>query len=175
MSTRAPFSLVGWDVIEEMTELAKQTPVDGCFVEVGVYRGGTAWYLANLAESQGRQFFGYDTFSGIPSREEFDSHQVGDFNDTSFEEVQQAVPYATFIRGTFPDSAVEMSPVAFVHLDCDQYRSYIDSINFLLPRMLPGGVMWFDDFCLPGAAKAITELCGDRLISSTTGKHYIRS
>ena len=48
-----PLSVVGEDVIADMLDLAASTP-PGAFVEVGVYRGGTAWHLAQLAEQQKR-------------------------------------------------------------------------------------------------------------------------
>ena len=44
----------------------------------------------------------------------------------------------------------------FVHLDCDQYKSYKDAIEYLAPRMVPCGVIWCDDVdCLPGAGEAM--------------------
>ncbi len=81
-------------------------------------------------------------------------------------------PAAVVTAGVFPASAVDMGPLAFVHLDCDQYRSYHEAIEFLLPKMVPGGVMWFDDSpALDGARKAVTEFFGDRL-KEAVGKHY---
>lgn len=159
-------TLVGDDVLNALVEVSKTTP-PGCFVEVGVYKGGTGWLLSQVAEMQGREIYLYDTFTGIPyTQEGIDNHKVGDFSDTSFEAVRDAIPYAHVIQGIFPDSAVEMGPIAFVHLDCDQYQSYKDSFDFLIPRCQPGTVLWFDDYCLPGAAKAINEQFSvDRLMT----------
>ena len=150
-------------IIEELVKTASNTP-KGCFVEVGVYKGGSASYLTELAQSQKREIYLYDTFTGIPFREEYEHHQVGDFNDTSYEAVKNALPYAKVIQGIFPESAIEMPEFAFVHLDVDQYKSYVDCINYFKPRMVPGGVMWFDDYELVGARKAIHELIGEENI-----------
>jgi hypothetical protein len=168
-------SLVGEDVIRAMLEVAGKTP-PGSFVEVGVYKGGTAYFLSELAEWQRREIFLYDTFEGIPYQSEFDLHKVGDFNDTSFEEVSSVIPYATVIKGIFPKSSLEhrMGRVSFVHLDCDQYQSYKDAIPHLMNYMGEGSVFWFDDCCLEGAKKAVYELFSPDKLQLNCGKLFVR-
>jgi asparagine synthase (glutamine-hydrolysing) len=159
-----------------MIDKATGTPAGGCFVEVGVYKGGSALHLQKIALAQQRELFLYDTFEGIPHRREgLDSHGIGDFADTSFEDVQRLCPHATVVKGIFPASAVPMPLIAFAHLDCDQYQSVHEAALYLQPRMMAGGVMWFDDSpCLAGARLAVTELYAERLqISSDFGKHYV--
>lgn len=163
-----PPSLVGDDVIDEMALVLAATPKDGCIVEVGVYQGGTLWNLAR--NSGGRPVYGYDTFTGIPYQGPHDQHNVGDFADTSWLEVKMAVPTAWVVKGVFPGSAIHMPPVAFAHLDCDQYQSIKDSVAYLLPRMMPGGVMWFDDYCLPSGQRAVDEIFEGRIIKTRTNK-----
>jgi O-methyltransferase len=168
-----PHSLVGEETIRDMLHTARSTP-PGCFVEVGVYKGGTGWFLARLSMDQHRRLYLYDTFSGIPYEDAIDPHHIGDFADTSFEAVRALIPRAITIPGVFPNSAVPMPPIAFAHLDCDQYRSVKESADYLIPRMVPKGVIWFDDSpCLAGAHKAAVELFGDRLQLSETGKHFV--
>lgn len=157
-----PFEGSVWG-IEHLVKVAKESPTEGCFVEVGVYRGGTASYLTELAEQRSQQIFLYDTFSGLPysDADHGDSHGVGAFANGDYEGIKNALPYANVIKGIFPDSAVDMPKVAFAHLDVDQYKSYVDCINYLKPRMVQGGIMWFDDYELGGAKKAINELIGE--------------
>ena len=170
-------SLVGAHVIECLIDTASKTS-PGCFVEVGVYKGGTAWHLAKLAEQQGREIFLFDTFTGIPYKGEFDPVTVGTFNETSFEEVKNAIPYAKVVQGIFPQSAKDMQlpKVAFAHLDCDQYQSIKEAVQFLKPLMVPGGVMWFDDYeCgLEGANKAVNESFPLQLKLSNVGKYFVK-
>ncbi len=171
-----PESIVGPHVIECLIETASGTP-QGCFVEVGVYKGGTAWHLAKLAEDQGREIYLFDTFTGIPYKEPFDPITPGTFNDTSFEEVQKAIPYAKIIQGIFPQSsaAITLPEIAFVHLDCDQYQSIKEAAVFLTPHMVKGGIMWFDDYgCLEGANMAVNELFAGRIEGSVVGKSFVR-
>lgn len=160
-----PASEVGDEVREWLEKLASTAPSGGCFVEVGVYKGGTAWHLAKVARQQSRQLYLYDTFEGIPFRneEKGDAHKVGDFRETSLEQVQAAIPDAICVKGVFPASIVEMPPVAFAHVDCDQYQSVKDCIaELFFQRMMPGGIMVFDDYkCLAGATRAVEEAFGD--------------
>lgn len=132
----------------------------GAFVEVGIYTGGSASILTDIAERQNRQVYLYDTFEGLPYSSNGDTHKVGEFCYTDFNHIRKSLPYAHVVKGIFPESAVEMPPIAFAHLDVDQYESYIGSINYLMPLMVDGGIMWFDDYELPGAKKAIDELIG---------------
>ncbi len=167
-----PVCLVSEAVVAAMLDKAVGTP-PGAFVEVGVFQGGTAVHLYGVAKTQKRALYLYDTFTGIPYKSDVDVHPVGDFADCNVEDVRRLCPDAVVVPGVFPASAIPMGDIAFVHLDCDQYRSYHEAIDYLLPKMLPGGVMWFDDSpCLPGALKAVTECFGSRLKLSEH-KHYV--
>lgn len=173
-----PGSLLAPTTIEEMVQYATQTPW-GCFVEIGVYKGGSAFHLAALAKRQGRLFFGYDTFTGIPvSDPAIDCHQVGDFGDTDYESVCAAIPSGKFIKGLFPDSMLEtMPPVAFAHLDVDQYESYLNCIDAIRPLMVRGGIIWMDDpdvSHLPGASAACFDRFGNDVQIAQCGKWFVR-
>lgn len=172
--SNAPPSLVGEFHLIEMLTRAEATP-PGCFVEVGVYKGGSAWRLQELAQRQCRALFLYDTFTGIPHQAFCDSHHIGDFADADYDQVVSTFPYARVVKGIFPGSAVGMPGIAFAHIDCDQYQSVLESALYLQPRMVADGVMWFDDSpCLAGARLAVHELYADRVqLSSDHGKHYV--
>ena len=47
-----------WEILP-MIQCASGTP-PGCFIEVGVYKGGSAWHLTKLAKVQERDVFGAD-------------------------------------------------------------------------------------------------------------------
>ena len=169
-----PLSLIQQDVMTEMLKEASQAPL-GCFVEVGVYQGGSAYFLSQIALEQGRAFYGYDTFTGVPHATVADRHQVGEFADTSLEQVRETVPHGTFIAGVFPASAVPMPPIAFAHIDCDQYQSVKDTLLYLMPLMAPGGVMWFDDYGeIEEAKRAVDECCVGRLEPRIGARQIVR-
>lgn len=172
--SKAPASLISEENLADMVAMAAGTPA-GCFVEVGVFQGGSAVRLQAAALAQARELYLYDTFTGIPYAGELDSHQVGDFNQVDLEAIRAHLPHAKIVVGIFPASAVPMPGVAFAHLDCDQYQSVRESAEYLESRMVKGGVMWFDDStCLAGAFQAVYELYGERLqLSRRDGKHFV--
>lgn len=127
-------------------------------MEVGVYQGGSAWHLTKLAFEQHRLCYLCDTFEGIPCRGDLDSHPVGDFADTSLRRVIEAIAYpAIYVPGVFPTIMGKLAvDLAFVHLDCDQERSYREALGWCWPRLVEGGVIWCDDAdYLRGAAVAV--------------------
>lgn len=129
----------------ELRGLCASTP-QGLIVEVGVYKGGSAWALSQVA--YGRPLHLFDTFTGIPFQEteRGDIMEVGRFNDTSAEAVQAAVPEAILHIGIFPETLPsDFTGIAFIHVDCDQHKSTYDVIQCLWPHVVPGGIMAFDD------------------------------
>lgn len=139
-------SVIGLGCLEDMAALASRTP-PGEFVEVGVYKGGSALYLARVASAQSRRLYLYDTFTGMPLADpaKGDKHHVGDFSDTSAEAVQRLIPSAILRPGVFSGGLFVPVPVAFAHIDCDQYESLRTCFEVIVPHMVPGGIMLLDD------------------------------
>jgi O-methyltransferase len=159
--------------LETLVGLALNVP-PGDFAEVGVYQGGSALFLYEIAQEQGRFLHLFDTFEGMPTAGEFDTHKVGDFADVDFDRVRRSMPLAIFYKGLFPDTMpAELSPLAFVHIDCDQYQSVKDSIERLWPLVVEGGIMLFDDYSyLEGARLAVDEVF-PRLFYTAQGKVFV--
>lgn len=160
----------------DLEALARTCPV-GSFVEVGVWRGGSAQRIEAIAKEQGRKFYAYDTFEGMPYADEIDYQKVGDFRETSFENVRDSLPDTIVVKGIFPESALEMGTVAFAHIDVDQYRAIKESAIYLEPFMAKGGIMLFDDAgvtFMPGATKAVMELYENRIEKTPHGKYFVR-
>lgn len=172
-----PSSLLSAEVIQELVDEARRVPA-GDFVEVGVYKGGSAVHLAAVAREQARRLFLFDTFEGMPFQlPGVDDHKVGDFGDTSLADVQATIPDAHFRVGVFPETLTDdVGPIALAHVDCDQYRSVKDCCERLAPRMVEGGVMIFDDpGCLDSATRAVREAFpAHRVEVSPQGKWRVR-
>ena len=168
-----PQSVIAADNVHELAEAARMTP-KGDIVEVGVYKGGSAAALAHVAREQGRRLFLFDTFTGIPvaNPARGDVHAIGDFADTSVEAVRAAIPDAFICVGIFPCTLTEgVGPIAFAHIDCDQYDSVRSCCLKLGPLMAPGGLMVFDDYdSLAGARAAVDECFPGRVVLSQRGK-----
>lgn len=162
-------SMLSLESLQSLVYYAQCSPPGGSIVEVGVYRGGSAYFLAQLE----RPLYLYDTFEGIPFQGPLDGNHVGKFSDTSAEAVQALIPHATVIKGLFPQTCVDMGPISFVHVDCDQYESVKACINVLGPRMVHGGMMLFDDFGVAdceGATRAVQESGRPYSVIAHTGK-----
>lgn len=137
----------------------------GHVAEVGVYKGGTAYLLCQLAEH--KHVYLFDTFEGMPdSKPEVDNHKKGEFGDTSLESVKKLLKgfdNFSIYKGVFPQDTGHVLPdqiFSLVHLDCDIYDSVKNSLEFFYPKMVPGGVIILDDYnepnC-PGAKLATDE------------------
>ena len=168
-------SLVSAGNLEVLASHARSTP-PGAFVEVGVYRGGSARVLYEIAERQGRTLWLFDTFDGHPTPgvEDSTAHPKGRFADCADpQDLALEMPGVRVVIGPFPWSLYHYYPqlglaaVAFAHIDVDLYDSTREAITGLLSFMVPGGVMYFDDYGVddcPGATKAVDELCPGRII-----------
>lgn len=142
----------------------------GDIAEVGVFKGGTAFLTATAAPRKVLHLF--DTFEGMPEVDAaIDGHRAGDFADARFDDVRSFLaPFGeriAFHKGYFPETAVglEERRFALVYVDVDIYQSVKDALEFFYPRLVPGGVMVFDDFDSPkcqGVRKAIDAFLADK-------------
>lgn len=150
------------------TLLRQWLSVPGDVWECGVYKGGTAAMLAAMiAEfAPKKRLLLFDTFEGMPTTDPSkDLHQAGDFADTSLEAVIDYVGHKGICiarKGFIPDTfaGLEDSAICFAHIDVDIYRSIVDSLEFIWPRLSPGGVVVFDDYgfpSCPGARSAVDD------------------
>lgn len=171
-------SMVSAAKLQRLRELLLSTAgIDGIVVEVGVYRGGSARVLADNAGSSRVLLF--DTFSGIPSHEAGVDGDwgVGTLADASLDAVRglfSGNDNVSCFAGVFPGETgtaiKDGEAIRFAHLDVDNFRSYIESLAFIYPRMAPGGVIVFDDYgerCCPGATAAVDAFF--------TGKEHVQT
>lgn len=130
---------------------------DYSLAEVGVYKGGSTYFIAAVAEKVlGRKVLihSFDTFSGHPDdiQPELDGgHSTAAFRDTSFAEVQRYLSgFANVIlhKGRFQDTChqVSLEKFAFVHIDVDIYSATRDCLNFFSELLVPGGIIIVDDY-----------------------------
>jgi O-methyltransferase len=167
-------TLVSADRCYVLTTLLKQAiHLEGDVWECGVYRGGTARMFAHFLQdnASSRTLYLFDTFEGMPDTDaDRDLHRKGDFRDTSLETVAAYVGLperCVFRKGLIPDTFIglESARIAFAHIDVDIYRSILDCLDFIWPRLSVGGVIVFDDYgfpSCPGARAAVDEFFASR-------------
>ena len=128
--------------------------INGCYLEVGVWRGGTGALLADVANNYGKTVYLADTFSGVVKASHEDTvYYGGEHSDTSVEIVQtlmQDLKLANveILEGIFPDQTGDQIPqnIALLHCDVDVYESAAHIISFVQDRLCSGGVIVFDDY-----------------------------
>ena len=179
------YTLVDKSRCKVLFELAESTYKSyGDWIEVGVYKGGTAMLLNEIIPFD-KQLLLYDTFSGMPEVNlEFDNHhRKGDFSDTSLEEVQKRVGEGPiFIKGFVPDTfkGHEDRKFSFCHIDVDIYQSVLDCCEFMYPRLYSGGYIISDDYnfnSCKGTKIAFQQFFKDKpeeIIELPTKQAYIR-
>lgn len=147
---------------------------EGAVVEFGCYIGTTSLFIRRLLDARGespqRPFHVYDSFEGLPPKSPQDDSRAGE----QFQAGELRVSKKHFLQefhkaGLTPPvvhkgwfgilEEADIPPViAFAFLDGDFYESIRDSLQWVLPRMLPDGVIIVDDYAreaLPGAARAV--------------------
>jgi O-methyltransferase len=161
--------------------------VPGAIVECGVWRGGSSMMAALTLMSKGdtsRELWLYDTFEGMPeptesdiaaptgasARRDWESAQRGDHNAWCYASVDEVranmgetrYPQERlhFIKGKVEDTIPGDIPeeIAILRLDTDWYESTRHELEYLFPRLVPGGVLILDDYGYwAGARKAVDE------------------
>ncbi len=139
----------------ELWQIAlQQKHVPGNFLEVGVWRGGTAMLLGKSIENSDKTLYLADTFTGVINATESDSNYFGgEHADTSVGEVQQFLNEQLdldfqILVGEFPVKTGDLvrGPLSLVHIDVDVYESGKLILDWCKSRMSPNGVIIFDDY-----------------------------
>lgn len=152
-------------------QLAKDD-IGGDFVELGVFKGHSAQFLAAIARRLGRTAYLLDTFEGFDAKDlSADESQLnGAFADTSVDAVRAKVgeEQTIFIKGRFPDTAGQL-PVdgmySLVHIDCDLGEPMAAGLHYFYPRVRPGGFIIMHDYnslYWDGAEMAVDRFFADK-------------
>jgi O-methyltransferase len=172
-----------WQLIPQVVAL------DGCLIEVGVWRGGTGALIAYQARRAriASPVYLCDTFTGIVKASDRDPHYSGgEHADASREHVQRLLTRhdltnAVLLEGIFPDDTASQIPeerVRFCHIDVDVYQSARDVLEWVWPRLVPGGAIVFDDYgfaTTPGVTRLVDEQrpVDDRFVVHNLNGHGI--
>lgn len=168
-------------------KIIRNEKIEGDFLEAGVALGGSA-ILLGLLKPANAQLRLYDVFGMIPPPTENDGDDAharyseiksgeskglgGDiyygYVDDLLTQVQENFrrrgldPERSdihFVQGLFEDSLHPPQPVALAHVDCDWYDPVWVCINRILPKLVPGGIIVFDDYSsYSGCRRAVDEL-----------------
>ena len=136
------------DPMQTLRDALAAAPRHGMALEFGVATGTTLRVIADARPESG--VFGFDSFAGLP-----EDWRLG-YDAGEFAHEPPDVEGAELVVGLFADTlpgflAAHPGPVAFVHVDCDLYRSTATVLEHLAPRFVEGTVVLFDEyFNFPG-------------------------
>jgi O-methyltransferase len=143
----------------ELWQIAQQmSAVRGAILEVGVWRGGTGALLAAAVKRSERTVYLADTFKGVvkagPNDASYSGGEHADASEATVRELltQLELTNAQIVAGIFPDETCDLvrEPIALLHCDVDVYQSSRDVMAWALPRLVPHGVVVFDDYGFAG-------------------------
>lgn len=176
----------------ELWELAAQIhkiEPGAAFIEIGVWRGGTAAIIGNKLSrlNASNIFYLADTFEGVPKSSAKDTFYFdGEHKDTSEQMVHGflADKYGHYqiLKGIFPEDTSHNIPAetkfGFCHIDVDVYNSAKDIVNWIWDKLIPGGVIVFDDYGFhycDGITRFVNELKQDnnKLVIHNLNGHAI--
>jgi O-methyltransferase len=141
-----------WQLVGEAAKLGKGQPV-----EIGVWRGGTGALIAHRwrAAGMGGRVYLCDTFKGVVKAGPLDAgYSGGEHHDTSKEMVLQLcnlmnLDQVEILEGVFPEESagrIVDQQFCLCHVDVDVYESARDIVDWIWPRLVPGGIIVFDDY-----------------------------
>ena len=144
-----------WQLVQKVQSLN----ADAAVLEVGVWRGGTAGIMAQQLSNLKSTATLYlaDTFTGVAKAGDNDSFYTGgEHNDTSQQIVEDVLKnknqylHYKILKGIFPeDTAHEIKTgeqFGLCHIDVDVYDSAKDILEWVWDKLIPGGVVVFDDY-----------------------------
>jgi hypothetical protein len=131
-----------FDLLRHALWVARQ---DGDVVELGVRRGASIRRLARWCD----HVHGFDAFEGLPDT--WGDQPAGLYATGACPDVPDNV---TLHVGWFSDTLPQWksdAPLRLVNVDCDIYRSTLEALQHLAPRIGAGTVLVFDEYlCNPG-------------------------
>tara|TARA_R110000751_G_scaffold228315_2_gene329943 strand:+ start:107 stop:835 length:729 start_codon:yes stop_codon:yes gene_type:complete len=145
----------------EIWKLVQQAGMKGIgdAIQVGTWRGGTGALIAKKSAEYNMDVYLCDTFTGVVKAGENDPHyKGGEHSDATELEVQLLLDIvgasANTLEGIFPEETSLHIPVttkfAFCHIDVDTYQSTKEIMEWLWPKVEPGGIIVYDDYGMKG-------------------------
>ena len=125
----------------------KQATVDGHFLEFGVNTGATLRQCAEALPDQ--QFFGFDSFRGLPEDWGGTNLLKGRFDRGG--KLPKMPNNVELVSGWFEDSIPEWKkkhagPIGFCHVDSDLYSSAVTIFTELEEFFVDGTIIAFDEY-----------------------------
>lgn len=166
----------------ELFNLSKN--IDGNIVECGVFKGASFMRFTmflQLFDQYNKRMIGFDTFGNFPTTEYDDDKEVlqgfieetGGGISTSVEDLENYLGNKSFtnyelIKGDILETVpryIKENPelkISLLNIDTDVYEPAKCIIEHLIPKVVKGGVIIFDDYnSFPGETVLADQYCND--------------
>jgi O-methyltransferase len=173
-----------YSLVREVNRLG----LPGDIVECGCWKGGSAAMMAladkeDTHHSKNRSIWIFDSFQGLPppgegdNREETDSYFdgwcKGGMHDVKriFHELSLPLSRLNLVPGWFQDTLpnAEVQDICLLHIDADWYSSVKTVLDNLYDRVVPGGVIVFDDYNYwEGCNRALSDFLAERNLTENS-------
>ncbi len=158
---------------EQLYEFLYQSKINGQalnYFEMGVWFGAAIKSWNQLDTNQNSNYFGFDTFSGLPETWEglTANAEPGTFNvGGSIENVKIYDPRVKLIEGLFQDTVpdflanteLDTSRINIIHIDSDLYSSALYCLTKFDQMMKSGDIVIFDEFSSMDEFWALSDYC----------------
>lgn len=184
MYTVEPYTMVGRARLNKLYELssaAERDRLEGCFVECGVWNGGSAGIMAyNARGNNNREAWLFDSWEGLPKPGKHDVNCQGEIlkkgaclgslsevEELFFKKLKLDRKRNHLIKGffekTFKNYRKNIKHIAILHIDCDFYEPVKLCLNEFYDKVVPGGYVVIDDYGYwKGCRKAVNEFIKKR-------------
>lgn len=182
-----PLKQLRYFVLAQLAQKAAAEFPDLDLAECGCFHGHSTHMLAEIMKAAATgSLHVFDSFEGLS---EFRPEDAG---GTIAQDQQETIrahfksnygevtgrfakyDFVRFYRGWIPERFLEVADrsFSFVSIDVDLYEPTRDCVAFFYPRLIEGGIMYFDDYGsnnFPGARRAI-----DEVLSRSPPRHFMR-
>lgn len=189
-------TMIGYEGLTNIENLINEIlkwDVKGDMIETGCCRGGACIYMRKLLNDANdkRLVIACDSFEGLPKpehpKDEGDTHWMHEFLKVSMHEVIDnfsklgLTENVKFVKGWFADTLPTLNNTySLIRLDGDMYKSTMDAITNLYPKLNEGGFCIIDDYgAVEGCREAIHDYFNDNglqheLINVDGSRRYFR-
>jgi hypothetical protein len=161
------------DNLQECLDNVRINNLSGDIIETGVWRGGASIFAKLYCDFYGlnKKIFVADSFIGLPPPEHEedagDNHHTIDSLRISLSQVQDNFKLynaldtnVIFLEGWFSDTLPnnnQIQELCLLRMDGDMYKSTMDVFDSCYDKVVSGGQIIIDDFCIVNCQKAVNK------------------
>ena len=162
---------------------------DGDIIEFGCYKCGATIKFAKVLKknNSNKKIYALDTFSGLPEetqgKDSIRDFYINSMDNNDINKVKKVLMknkvsnIVILMKGLFSESIPKLRDkrFCFAYVDCDLYSGTKEALEFLIPRMNKGGIIFIDDYFSTnwcGVKKAVLEILPKNEIKNNKGKIY---